>query len=255
MIDLMRGDCLQLMRSIPDGSIDAVITDPPYGTTACKWDTVIPFAPMWEQLKRIIKPNGAIVLFGSQPFTSALIMSNPKMFKYQLIWDKKHGKAPGVAKYRPMPSHEEILVFGVGTNTYNPQWGEGKPYVDKRSKIVLRNQEDGHKFGYNGVYESVSDGRRYPLSVIENKTWGVKGSLHPTQKPVALMEYLIKTYTNEGEIVLDFTMGSGTTGVAAANLKRRFIGIEQEHNYFEIAKKRIWEAYNHEHRLGKSEIL
>ena len=243
MIRLLKGDCLVRMKEIPDKSVDAIITDPPYGTTACKWDSVIPFEAMWGHLKRLIKPNGAIVLFGSQPFTSALIMSNPKMFKYELIWDKKHGKAPGVAKYRPMPSHENIVIFGIGTNTYNPQWGEGKPYVDKRTKTVTRNQEDGHKFGYNGVFESVSDGRRHPLSVIENKTWSIKGSQHPTQKPVALMEYLIKTYTNKNEIVLDFTMGSGTTGIACLNTNRNFIGIEKDDKYFSIAKERIINRY------------
>jgi len=236
---LLHGDCLDLMATIESGSVDMILCDLPYGTTACKWDTVIPFEPLWAQYKRVIKPNGAIVLFGAQPFTSALVMSNPTWFKYALIWDKKHGKAPGVAKYRPMPSHEDLLVFGRGTNTYNPQWGEGKPYVDKRTKVVTRNQADGHKFGYNGQFESVSDGRRHPLSVIESKTWSVKGSQHPTQKPVNLCEYLIKTYTNEGETVLDNTMGSGTTGVACTNTGRLFIGIEQDAKYFHIACERI----------------
>lgn len=230
------------MKSIPDGAVDMILCDLPYGTTACKWDTVIPFEPLWGQYKRVIKKNGAIVLFGSQPFTSILVMSNPKMFKYELVWDKKHGKAPGVAKYRPMPSHENILVFGKGTNTYNPQWGQGEPYVDKRTKTALRNQEDGHKFGYTGQFESVSDGKRYPLSVIESKTYSVKCSQHPTQKPVALCEYLIKTYTNEGEWVLDNTMGSGTTGVACVNTGRNFLGIEQDEKYFAIAKERIQAA-------------
>ncbi len=248
MIDLMRGDCLQLMRSIPDGSIDAVITDPPYGTTACKWDSVIPFAPMWEQLKRIIKPNGAIVLFGSQPFTSALIMSNVEMFAYEWVWVKT--KITGVlnAKKMPVRKHEQILIFcrTKCTGIYNAQGLVVKGTVTKQGG-------NSDNYGERNAKEYLQEFSNWPRDVLEFASEGK--TVHPTQKPVALMEYLIKTYTNEGEIVLDFTMGSGTTGVAAANLKRRFIGIEQEHNYFEIAKKRIWEAYNHEHRLGKSEIL
>ena len=238
---IYHGDCLDIMKDVPDGSVDMVLCDLPYGTTSCKWDTVIPFGRLWEQYEMVVKPNGVVVLTASQPFTSALIMSNPKFFKYELIWDKKHGKAPGVAKYRPMPSHEAILCFGKGTNTYNPQWGQGKPYVDKRSNVATRNQDDGHKFGYNGVFESVSDGRRHPLSVIEVKTYSEKGSLHPTQKPVALFEYLIKTYTNEGETVLDNCIGSGTTAIACLNTSRNFIGIEKDENYFNIANKRISE--------------
>ena len=248
MIDLMRGDCLQLMRSIPDGSIDAVITDPPYGTTACKWDSVIPFAPMWEQLKRIIKQNGAIVLFGSQPFTSALIMSNVEMFAYEWVWVKT--KITGVlnAKKMPVRKHEQILIFcrTKCTGIYNAQGLVVKGTVTKQGG-------NSDNYGERNAKEYLQEFSNWPRDVLEFASEGK--TVHPTQKPVALMEYLIKTYTNEGEIVLDFTMGSGTTGVAAANLKRRFIGIEQEHNYFEIAKKRIWEAYNHEHRLGKSEIL
>ena len=235
-IDLWHGDCLELMKNIPNGSVDMVLCDLPYGTTACKWDTVIPFEPLWEQYKRVIKPNGAIVLFGSQPFTSALIMSNPKMFKYSLVWDKKHGKAPGVAKYRPMPSHEDLIVFGKGTNTYNPQMGEGKPYTDIRESNTRKQNE--HKFGYGKGFEIVNEGTRYPLSVLEFKTAPFRGQ-HPTQKPVALCEYLIKTYTDEGETVLDNTMGSGTTGVACKNLNRNFIGIELDKDYFNVANQRI----------------
>lgn len=238
-IKLLQGDCLELMKTIPDKSVDAIITDPPYGTTACKWDTVIPFEPMWEQLRRIIKPNGAIVLFSSQPFTSTLIMSNIKLFKYELVWDKEHGKAPGVAKYRPMPCHENILIFGCGKTTYNPQMSKGKPYTDIRSSNKRKQNE--HGFGYGKGFEIVNTGTRYPLSIHRCKTAPFEGQ-HPTQKPVALMEYLIKTYTNEGEIVLDFTMGSGTTGVAAANLNRSFIGIERDPAYFKIAEKRITDA-------------
>jgi len=247
------------MKEIPDGSVDAIITDPPYGTTACKWDSVIPFAPMWEQLKRLIKPNGAIVLFSSQPFTSALIMSNPEMYKYEWVWEKPNGTNFIATKYQPFRVHENIIVFGTGAITYTksgntlvyiPQKTPGKPYTATTGKAE---RSGVHRPGSDMAgFTTVNSGDRMPRTV---QKFSPEKGLHPTQKPVALMEYLIKTYTNEGEIVLDFTMGSGTTGVAAANLKRRFIGIEQEHNYFEIAKKRIWEAYNHEHRLGKSEIL
>lgn len=233
---LIHGDCLEEMQRLPDKCVDMVLCDLPYGTTQCRWDTVIPFEPLWAQYKRLCK--GAIVLTASQPFTSALVMSNVKMFKYELIWDKEHGKAPGVAKYRPMPSHESVLVFGCPT-TYNPQFGQGKPYVDSRNKESLRDQDGGHKFGYNGKFTSVSDGRRYPLSVIRLKTWSQAGSYHPTQKPVALMEYLIKTYTNPGMLVLDNCMGSGTTGVACQNLGRNFVGIEKDEKYFQIAKNRL----------------
>jgi len=233
------GDCLVEMDKIADKSVDMILCDLPYGTTVCKWDSVIPFEPLWKQYKRIIKDNGAIILTATQPFTSTLILSNLPMFKYELIWDKKNGKAPGVAKYRPMPSHEAILIFGKGTNTYNPQWGKGKPYVDKRSKAATRNQDDGHKLGYNGIYEIVNDGIRHPLSIIEVPTYSEKGSLHPTAKPIPLMEYLIKTYTNECDTVLDNCMGSGTTGVACKKTGRHFIGIEKDEKYFEIAVNRV----------------
>jgi site-specific DNA-methyltransferase (adenine-specific) len=235
---LIHGECLAEMdKLIEQGvQVDCILTDPPYGTTACKWDSVIPFDEMWERLNKLIKPNGAIVLFGSQPFTSALIMSNPSLFKYLLVWDKKHGKAPGVAKYRPMPSHEDLIVFGKGKTTYNPQMSGGKPYTDIRSSNHRLQNE--HKLGYGKGFSIVNKGTRYPLSVIEMRTAPFKGQ-HPTQKPVALMEYLIKTYTNEGETVLDFTMGSGTTGVATKNTNRNFIGIELDEQYFEIAKNRI----------------
>ena len=233
------GDCLDVMPTLADGSVDMVMADPPYGTTACKWDSIIPFEPMWEQLKRVIKSNGAIVMTASQPFTTTLIASNMKMFKYELIWNKNHGKAPGVAKFRPMPSHENIVVFGKPKNTYNPQMSEGKPYTDKRTSNVRKSNE--HKFGYAKGFNIENKGTRYPLSVITVPT-APKTGQHPTQKPVALMEYLIKTYTNEGETVLDFTMGSGTTGVACVNTGRDFIGIEMDAEYFRSAENRIKEA-------------
>ena len=217
------------MKKIPDGSIDLVLTDPPYGTTACKWDTVIPFEPMWSQLKRVIKPNGAIVLFGSQPFTSALVMSNVKMFKYEWVWIKNKPVGHLNAKKRPMVGHESVLVFSDGPCPYNPQG------LEESGKLVSRTN--------NGAYRdcsktTIATHTGYPrsdsLKFPHDHSTG-----HPTQKPVALCEYLIRTYTNEGETVLDFTMGSGTTGVACKKLNRNFIGIELDETYYNIAKQRI----------------
>ena len=234
-IELINGDCLEEMKKIPDGSIDLVLTDPPYGTTACRWDTVIPFEPMWEQLKRITKKNGAIVLFGSQPFTSALVMSNPKMFRYEWVWEKTMGTGFLDANRRPLRCHENILVFSQKRTAYHPQKWKSNPYERKRKPGSKAVHYGKHDRGNTSLSE---DGDRYPVSFIKFSN-GNHGNVHPTQKPVALMEYLIKTYTNEGETVLDFTMGSGTTGVACKNLNRNFIGIELEKDYYEIAEKRI----------------
>lgn len=241
-IELIQGDCLERMKDIPDGSVDAIITDPPYGTTACKWDSVIPFEPMWAQLKRIIKPNGAIVLFGSQPFTSALVMSNPKMFKHEWVWEKNRGSNFGNVKREPMKEHESCLFFGNKKWTYNPimqeRKGGGRDLV---GKLVPHNcKEKFNSTGKFSGYKKVLSKFRVPSSV---QRFNCEVGLHPTQKPVALLEYLIKTYTNEGETVLDFTMGSGTTGVAAKNLNRNFIGIELDPEYFKIAEKRINDRY------------
>ena len=242
MIGLFNDDCLKVMAAIPSGSIDAIITDPPFGTTNCTWDNVIPFAPMWEQLKRITKKNGAIVLFGSQPFTSALVMSNVKMFKYDWCWRKPRGTGHLNAKKQPLRDKEDILVFYQKQANYNPQYADGLPYSKLKGGKNARVSEKGATtYGafMNGAdFRNDNNGTRCPKQVIE---FGVveRDTLHPTQKPVALMEYLIKTYTNEGEIVLDFTMGSGTTGVAAVNLKRDFIGIELDKGYFDIAQARI----------------
>jgi len=233
MKEVWLGDCLELMKNIPDGSIDAVITDPPYGTTACKWDTVIPFEPMWEQLKRVIKPNGAIVLFGSQPFTSALVMSNPKMFKYEWVWNKKIPSGMSFAKSQPMRQTECISVFCEGKTIYNPQ-------MIKRDKPIKGGGMTPSDSAMTNGYKALKKTYEYknPTTLISFDKIR-KNSLHPTQKPVALMEYLIKTYTNEGETVLDFTAGSGTTGVACQNLNRNFILIEKEPNYVEIIKNRL----------------
>jgi len=234
-IELFCGDCLEAMRDIPDGSVDMVMADPPYGTTACKWDSIIPLEPMWEQLKRIIKTNGAIVLFGGQPFTSALIMSNVKMFKYCWVWEKIRGSNPMLAKKQPLRYHEDIVVFYAKQPTYTPQMTLGKKNHSTKNHISRRRIH-----GDTALISpaNISD-LKYPRSIQKFNTGDNTKQIHPTQKPVALMEYLIKTYTNEGETVLDFCMGSGTTGVACANLNRDFIGIEKDKKYFEIAQERI----------------
>ena len=247
MIDLLKGDCLELMKSIPSGSIDAIITDPPYGTTACKWDSVIDFELMWEQLNRIIKPNGAIVLFGSEPFSSALRMSNIKNYKYDFKWHKDKCSNFLQAKTLPRKTIEDICVFsnaGITHNakikyTYNSQLTDRKARkkTPKTEKSDLFKQIRNDKTILESGKDFKSD-KNYAESLIYFRTIH-KGREHPTQKPIELMEYLIKTYTNEGETVLDFTMGSGSTGVAAKNLNRSFIGIEQDENYFNIAKERI----------------
>ena len=240
MIDLRLGDCLEVMKLIPDGSIDAIITDPPYGTTACKWDSVIDFGLMWEQLNRIIKPNGAIVLFGSEPFSSALRMSNIKNYKYDWIWEKPNGSNPFISKKQPLNNIENINVFYQNNCLYNPQMIDSKTYKRKASNKIIETIGSAHDVDYES-------NKRYPMRILKyNKPCQIgsnseraKNKFHPTQKPILLMEYLIKTYTNENETVLDFTMGSGSTGVAAKNLNRNFIGIEQDDKYFNIATERI----------------
>ena len=238
-ITLMQGDCLERMKEIPDGSVDMVCTDPPYGTTACKWDSVISFEPMWEQLKRVIKKNRAIVLFGSQPFTSALVMSNPKMFKYEWVWEKSHPSGIALVNKRVLKYHENILVFYEKQPTYNPQKWEG---VKSHSVGNQVGKKTNSKSNPNMTQTTIEyPTLKQPKSIVKVSNPRTKG-MHPTQKPVALMEYLIKTYTNEGETALDFTMGSGTTGVACMNTGRDFIGIEREDEYFDIALHRICQA-------------
>jgi site-specific DNA-methyltransferase (adenine-specific) len=236
-IQLLKGDCLELMKLIPDGSVDAIITDPPYGTTACKWDSVIPFDLMWEQLNRVVKPKGAIVLFGSQPFTSNLIMSNPKGFRYCWIWNKRFAGNFSLSKYQPQKIHEDICVFSIESHNYYPQ-------LTKRDKPITMGKNRSEKGASNlhcakPEYNKKVYDTKQPESIVFYNTRSEKKGLHPTQKPIGLMEYLIKTYTNENETVLDFTMGSGSTGVACVNTNRNFIGIEQDDKYFEIAKERI----------------
>lgn len=234
---LMLGDCLEWLREIESGSVDLVLTDPPYGTTACKWDTVIPFQPMWDAVRRVLKPNGAAVFTASQPFTSALVMSNPKQFKHSWIWQKNRAANVLTARFAPMKRHEDVLVFGKQGLQYFPQMRKGKPYRAFKSDTATSGDVNGN---VASVHKDNPDGMLQPITIIDIPL--DRDRLHPTQKPVALMEYLIRTYTKEGETVLDFTMGSGTTGVACVNTGRNFIGIELDKKYFEIAKKRINEA-------------
>lgn len=224
---LMQGDCLERMKEIPDGSVEMILTDPPYGTTACAWDSIIPLEPMWEQLKRIIKPRGAIVMTASQPFTTTLIASNMKMFKYCWVWKKSKPTGHLNAKKQPLRTYEDVVVFYDNQCIYNPQG------IKPTDKVVSRTNRGNYGECSKTTRQTVTN---YPRNIIEFPS--VDG-VHQTQKPVALMEYLIKTYTNEGETVLDFTMGSGTTGVACVNTGRKFIGIELDENYFRIGVNRI----------------
>jgi site-specific DNA-methyltransferase (adenine-specific) len=247
MPQILNGDCLELMKSIPDKSIDMILCDLPYGTTACKWDTIIPFDLLWEQYKRIIKDNSAIVLTASQPFTSKLVMSNIKMFKYAIVWNKNKCGSPGLAKHRIMKTHEDILIFSNGKETYNPQMERGEPF---QRNISGKSRVNSMGYGFKPkIGLSKNEGTRYPKSILNiSRDFSAQQQIHPTQKPVALMEYLIKTYTNEGDLVLDNTMGSGTTCVACVNTNRDFIGIEKDEKYFNIAKKRIEDRLNEVNR-------
>lgn len=232
------GDCLDLMPMIPAGSVDMVLADPPYGTTACKWDSVIPLEPMWGRLKRLAKENAAIVMTASQPFTSALVLSNIHAFKYCWVWDKVNRPTGHLnAKKQPLRESEDVVVFYAVQPTYNPQMVNGKPYVATGSK-------NSDCYGTQKTTTTICDGRRYPRNIvrIHADERGTVGRIHPTQKPVALMEYLVRTYTNEGDTVLDFTMGSGTTGVACMNTGRKFIGHELDPTYFQTAVNRVADA-------------
>ncbi|XZU98204.1 DNA-methyltransferase [Acinetobacter baumannii] len=234
-VQLGHGDCLELMKSIPDGSVDLILTDPPYGKTACKWDSVIPFEQMWAELKRIIKPNGAIVLFGSEPFSSMLRCSNLKMFKYDWVWVKSQAVGHLNAWKQPMRNTETISVFYKKQVPYQPLL-EDKPLKNIRQQTKRTNRSECYGSHNLSIFKCPADKTMPKRTVYFNNE---QRTIHPTQKPVSLLEYLIKTYTQEGETVLDFTMGSGSTGVAALNTKRKFIGIELDDNYFNIAKERI----------------
>jgi site-specific DNA-methyltransferase (adenine-specific) len=238
---LINGECLEEMAKLEVGSIDMILTDPPYGTTQCKWDSIIPLEPMWEQLKRATVPKGAMVLFGSEPFSSIMRCSNLGNYRYDWVWQKRPVNFLN-AKKQPLRKTERISVFGGGT--YHPQGLIYKPRVNKRSNSTETN-------GLHGK-ENIAEYTNYPTDVLE--FIGERG-LHPTQKPVALMEYLIKTYTDEGETVLDFTMGSGTTGVACLNLNRNFVGIELDEKYFRIAADRIGTKDPHQDRVQRIHTL
>lgn len=231
------GDCLAVMPKIPDKSVQLILADLPYGTIkgGCDWDTIIPFEPLWEQYERIIADNGAIVLTASQPFTSLLVASNPKLFKYELIWCKEQGNQPQLCNIQPMKAHENILVFGKGRLTYNPQFTTGKPYNKKQPKEICKAEHLG-RTNFSGVAKTNST-KRYPISYLRFNC--ERTGHHPTQKPVPLFEYLIKTYTNKGDTVLDNTAGSGTTALAAINTHRKYILIEQEMKYINTIVSRI----------------
>ena len=248
---LINADCLEAMKYIEDKSIDLILSDPPYGTTACKWDTIIPFEPMWEQYKRIIKDNSAIVLTASQPFTSALVMSNIKMFKYEWIWHKSTSGSFATAKKQPMKYHENILVFYKNSPIYNPQFQSYADSTNKRFKdgekvnrkkqLINSSNKIQNGLSFEGEQGIMLSRGKYPESVQKiNSEPNCNGTkLHPTQKPVALGRYLIRTYTNEGDLILDNTCGSGSFLVAAMLEKRNFIGIELDENYCAIARKRL----------------
>ena len=241
MIQLLKGDCLKLMTAIPSGSVDMILCDLPYGTLSCKWDTIIPFEPLWKEYERIIKDDGAIVLFGSEPFSSYLRISNIKLFKYDWIWDKKTGLGFLDSKYRPLKQHEIISVFGKGGVSngskiqmkYFPQGLVKTNKKNRNTKSNILNSEPKQRKKLNTQYTN------YPKSIL---TYPRVSGLHPTQKNTDLLEYLIKTYTREGDVVLDNCMGSGSTGVAAVNTNRQFIGMELDDHYFEVASNRINEA-------------
>ena len=247
MHTLYHGDCLEILPTLPEQSVHAFITDLPYGTTTCEWDSIIPLDKMWEQVKRLLVKGGCFISTASQPFTTELIKSNLKMFKYELIWDKGRGFEPQLANIRPMKSHENILVFGVGKIKYNPQMQPIKSYVSRRKAGTSLNRKDGT--GQNIFASKPFAEKKYthsfPLSIIEA---GFERGEHPTQKPVSLYEYLIETYTDPGDTIVDLCFGSGTTGVAAVRRGRNFIGIELlpqkegDPNYFEIGKRRIEQA-------------
>ena len=233
MVELHHGDCLKILPTLSDNSVDMLLVDLPYGTTACKWDSIIPLDKLWEQYNRICKQNAAMVFTAAQPFTTVLASSNIKNFKYEWIWEKSQGTNPMNSKVMPLKSHENILVFYRKKPTYNPQMWYSTPYTG----FVSDSAKIGEVYGkQQSKHRDNPEGSRFPKTVLKYKQ---EKGLHPTQKPVGLMEYLIKTYTNEGDTVLDNTMGSGTTGLACKRNNRKFIGIEKDINYFEIAKQRI----------------
>ena len=240
-VNLMKGDCLERMKEIPDCSVDLVLTDPPYGTTQNKWDSVINLEEMWKELKRVVKPNGACVLFSAQPFTTNLIYSNMKCFKYSMVWKKSKCGSPLTAKYKPLTKHEDVNVFSLHKKTLNyyPQMSVGKPYKRQPTKAKANN----HGYGINNNVFTDNKGTRHPTTILDfPQQWRRQDQIHPTQKPVELMEYLIKTYTQENETVLDFTAGSMSTAIACINTNRNGIMIEKDEHYFKVGSDRVAQA-------------
>jgi len=231
--NLILGECLEEMSKLNDNCVDMILTDLPYGTTACKWDSIIPLDEMWSQFNRVCKEDGAMVFTAQQPFTTTLAASNLKNFRYEWIWEKPQGTNPMNAKVMPLKSHENILVFYRKKPVYNPQMEKGTPYGGFKSDTAKIGEVYGSA---KSQHRDNPEGTRYPKTVLRHKQ---EKGFHPTQKPVTLMEYMIRTYTNEGETVLDATMGSGTTGVACINTNRQFIGIEMDEDYYNIAQDRM----------------
>lgn len=240
-ITLLQGDCLEKMNEIPDNSVDMVMADLPYGTTQNKWDSIIPLVPLWNEYRRVCKLNAAIVLTASQPFTSVLVSSNIRAFKYDWVWEKTTASGHLNSKKMPLRAHESVLVFGFGKIPYFPIKTYGHPR--KSAKNVDRSRKLSGCYGNQRGITSYDSTDRFPRSVQKFSTDRQKSSLHPTQKPVALMEYLIRTYSIDGQLILDNAMGSGTTGVACVNTNRRFIGIEKDEEYFGIASRRISDTF------------
>jgi len=244
-IRLMKGDCLKLMGALENGSIDMILADLPYGTTSCAWDEILPFDQLWENYGRVIKPNGVICLFGSQPFSSKLIMSKPEWFRYELIWNKNKCGSPGLAKKRPMKVHENILIFYKVSkgSTYNPIMEKGEPYHRKsKNKEGYVSKRNTHSYGLKPMKELNNTGTRYPKSILnKSRNFSAQQQIHPTQKPTTVLDWLVETYSNEGETILDNVMGSGSTALSCLNLNRNFIGMEFDEDYFAISKARIEE--------------
>lgn len=238
---LMQGDTLDMMKMVLDKEVNLILCDLPYGTTSCSWDIIIPFNALWDAYRRVLAPGGCVLLFGNQPFTSRLILSNLVWYKQALVWNKNKCGSPGLAKIRPMQVHEDIVVFAPGRTVYNPQMEVGEPYARKTEKPEgYVGRVNNHGYGMKPRNGFTNDGTRYPKSIINiSRDFSAQQQIHPAQKPVPLLEYLIKTYSNEGDTVMDNTMGSGSTGVAARNTNRNFIGIEKDPVFFNIAVQRV----------------
>lgn len=244
MVELCHGDCMEVMRHLPDRSVNLILCDLPYGITSLKWDKPLALQPLWSEWKRVLKPDGCVVLFGNQPFTSDLIQSNRVWFKQALVWNKNKCGSPALAKIRPMQVHEDILIFAPGRTTYNPQMEKGEPYSRKSSDPEgYVGKKNDHGYGLKPRTEFRNEGTRYPKSILNiSRDFSAQQQVHPTQKPVPLLRWLIETYSNEGDMVLDNCMGSGSTGVACVQTRRNFIGIEADLDYFLIASGRIHNA-------------